>query len=240
MVARKFTALFFLPFAFGNGTCRNKDEVALRVSSRGGRFELFDKDERPTVGSLRGPEDQMCVKASTCTKLNVFATDSASVTVSDGKGQAQECQHHECYFHVCATDTHVSTLTVRTLDSMMEHHLMSEEDFELPTLKHEAEKKAPKAMESPASVERMRDMFEQVRNLQGVTFSYDFDTNCVSSGVACGEDAHCPDDEYCYIPVVRKKKRALRSEPEDEAEAEAEHGRGLKFGSNIGGTCICT
>jgi len=232
-----------LPTGVGaNGTCQRRDEVSLRVTSTGGsRFELFDHDDaRPTVGALTGPEDSLCVKAATCTKLNVFAADASSVTVSDGKGQAKECQHHECYFHVCASDSGVSSLSVRTLDSVVEHPMMSEEeDFELPTLKHASEKKARGGAdaEGEGGQERMRKMFEQVRNLQGVQYSYDFDTNCVSSGALCGEDGHCPPDEFCYIPTTRKKRRNLAGE---EVEDEADHGRKMKFGSNVGGTCLCT
>lgn len=238
-----FAASLLAVGASANGTCQKRDEVSLRVTSQGGsRFELFDHDDaRPTVGALAGPEDALCVKASTCTKLNVFAADASSVTVSDGRGTAKECRHHECYFHVCASEAGVSSLTVRTLDSVMEHPMMSEEDFELPTLKQALEKKARAAPQpdQAAGVDRMRKMFEQVRNLQGVAYSYDFDTNCVSSGAACGEDAHCPPDEFCYIPTSRKKRRGLAGEDE-EMDAAPEHGRKLQFGSNVGGTCLCT
>lgn len=78
---------------------------------------------------------------------------------------------------------------------------------------------------------RMSKMFQDVRRLQ---YSYDFDSSCVSSLLACVDDTACGTDEVCYFASSRKKRQLnAASGKEDEAS------RKLLFGSNAVGQCVC-
>ena len=83
---------------------------------------------------------------------------------------------------------------------------------------------------------RMSKMFQDVRRLQ---YSYDFDSSCVSSLLACVDDSACGADEICYFASSRKKRQLNAASEKEEAPAADAASRKLLFGSNAVGQCVC-
>eukprot|EP00630_Chrysocystis_fragilis_P002032 CAMPEP_0197394746 /NCGR_PEP_ID=MMETSP1165-20131217/5954_1 /TAXON_ID=284809 /ORGANISM="Chrysocystis fragilis, Strain CCMP3189" /LENGTH=135 /DNA_ID=CAMNT_0042920479 /DNA_START=91 /DNA_END=498 /DNA_ORIENTATION=+ len=86
--------------------------------------------------------------------------------------------------------------------------------------------------EKAQATERVNDLVDGIRRLQ---YSYDFDSNCVSSFAECVDDSNCGADEECFFAASRKKRKL------EAANGEQRPGklRSLLFGSNAVGQCVC-
>lgn len=86
--------------------------------------------------------------------------------------------------------------------------------------------------EKTQATERVNDLVDNIRRLQ---YSYDFDSNCVSSFRECVDDSNCESDEGCIFTASRKKRKLEEAASKDQPS----NLRSLLFGSNAVGQCVC-
>lgn len=85
--------------------------------------------------------------------------------------------------------------------------------------------------EKAQATERVNELVNGIRRLQ---YSYDFDSNCVSSFRECIDDSNCDSDEECMFTTSRKKRKLEAAGKEQPSKLRA-----LLFGSNAVGQCVC-
>lgn len=93
------------------------------------------------------------------------------------------------------------------------------------------EHEAVASNEKVQATERVNELVNGIRRLQ---YSYDFDSNCVSSFRECIDDSNCDSDEECMFTTSRKKRKLEAAGKEQPSKLRA-----LLFGSNAVGQCVC-